>query len=52
MKVELVSRSGETAFEDCMNKSISNKKIKDIKLTHFVGQDNVGIFSALIIYEE
>ncbi len=52
MKVELVSRSDETAFEDCMNKSISNKKIKDIKFTHFVGHDNVGIFSALIIYEE
>lgn len=52
MKVELVSRSDETAFEDCMNKTIASKKIKDIKFTHFVGHDNVGIFSALIIYDE
>ncbi|HZS73149.1 MAG TPA: hypothetical protein VFA69_01460 [Candidatus Nitrosotalea sp.] len=52
MKVELVSKSNETAFEDCINEFISNKKIRDIKFTHFMGHDNVGIFSALIIYEE
>lgn len=52
MRVELVSKSNETAFEDCINEFIIGKEIKDIKFTHFMGHDNVGIFSALIIYEE
>lgn len=52
LRVELISKSNETLLEDCINKSILDKKIKDIKFTHFVGHDNVGVFSALIIYEE
>jgi hypothetical protein len=52
LRVELISKSNETLLEDCINKSILDKKIIDIKFTHFVGHDNVGVFSALIIYDE
>lgn len=52
LRVELISKSNETLLEDCINKSISDKKIIDIKFTHFVGHDNVGVFSALILYDE
>jgi hypothetical protein len=52
LRVELISKSNETLLEDCINKSISDKKVIDIKFTHFVGHDNVGVFSALVIYED
>lgn len=52
LRVELISKSNETLLEDCINKSISDKKVIDIKFTHFVGHDNVGVFSALILYDE
>jgi hypothetical protein len=52
LRVELISKSNETLLEDCINRSISDKKVIDIKFTHFVGHDNVGVFSALVIYED
>ncbi|MEO9307918.1 hypothetical protein NSIN_20709 [Nitrosotalea sinensis] len=50
LRIELISN--ETLLEDCINKSISDKKVIDIKFTYFVGHDNVGVFPALVIYDE